>query len=83
MALQVGFDLAQTSRAAKLCVKHRNQMGFGLHHARVPFSIVLLHKPIENCPRNMLQNSMKNDILVLHGLDPFSRPVDSQTPGIE
>ena len=83
MALQARFDLAQTSRAAKLSVQHRDQMSLGLQAARIPVGIVLLHKPIEDLPRNMLQNSMKNDILVLHGLGPFSCPVDSQTTGSE
>jgi hypothetical protein len=33
---------------------------------------VLNHKAIEHGPRNVLQKSMKNDILVLHGFDPFA-----------
>jgi hypothetical protein len=44
---------------------------------------VLLHKPVALRPWNGLQKVMKNDILVSHGVDPFSCPVDSQTPGIE
>src|SRR3990167_116353 len=83
MALQVGFDVAQAARAGKLREQHRDQMGFGLKAARIPFGIVLLFKPIHSHPRNLLQYAMKNDILVLHGFDPFSRPVDSQTSGIE
>jgi len=38
---------------------------------------VLIHKPIVDRPRNMLQKSMKNDILMPHGVDPFSCPDDS------
>ena len=83
MASQVRFNLAQTSRPAKLCIQHRDQMSFGFQAARIPIGTVLLHKPIEDHERNMLQNSMKDDILVLHGFDPFSRPVDSQLTGIE
>jgi hypothetical protein len=31
----------------------------------------------------MLQKAMKNDILMLHGVDPFLSPDDSQPTGIE
>ena len=77
VAFQVGFDLAQTPRPAKLPVQHRDQMGFGGNRAIIPVGIMLLHKPIDDRPRNMLQKAMKNDILVLHGVDPFSSPDDS------
>jgi len=83
MASQARFDVAQASQAAKLRIQHRDQMRLGLQGARISVGIVLLHKPIDERPRNMLQNSMKNDILVLHGLDPFSCPDDSQPTGIE
>ncbi len=83
MALQARLDIAQSSCIAKLRVKHRDQVRPGLQPARIPLRFVLFHKPVEHGPRNMLQNSMKNDILMLHGVDPFSCPVDSQTPGTE
>ena len=83
MAPQVRFNVAQAPRAAKLRIQHRDQMSLGLQRARISVGIELLHKPIDDRPRNMLQNSMKNDILVLHGFDPFSCPVDSQASGIE
>ena len=43
-------------------------MRLGLQAARIRLGTVLFHKPIEKRPRNMLQKSMKNDILVLHGV---------------
>src|SRR5579871_163978 len=58
-------------------------MSPGLDAARIAISAVFLHKPIALCPRNVLQKVMENDILVSHGVDPFSCPVDSQTPGTE
>lgn len=30
--------------------------------------MVLIHKAIKNCPRNMLQQVMKNAIVVAHGV---------------
>src|SRR5262249_22314031 len=81
VAFQVGFNLAQAPRPKKLCVQHRDQMRPGFDAARIAVDALLLNKPIELPPRNMLQKAMKNDILVSHGVDPFSCPVDSQTPG--
>jgi hypothetical protein len=52
-------------------------MSFGLQTTTVGLGSVLLHKPIEKLPWNVLQEPVKNDILVLHGVDPFSRPDDS------
>jgi hypothetical protein len=46
-------------------------MSFGLYHPIIPIGLVLLHKQIELCPRNLLQKVMKNDILMRHGADPF------------
>ena len=78
MALQACGDVPQTPRAGKLRVQHRNQVGFGLQATRVMIGTVLIHKPIDDRPRNMLQKSVKNDILVLHGFDLLSGPDDSQ-----
>jgi hypothetical protein len=52
-------------------------MSPGPQAARIVVGTELLHKSIEGGPRNMLQDGMKNDILVLHGVDSFSRPDDS------
>ena len=71
MALQARLDLAQTAQAAKLRIQHRDQMSPRFQDAIVPISIVFFHKPIEHRPRNRFQKPMKNDILMLHGVDPF------------
>ena len=71
VTLQARFNLAQTPCAAKLPIQHRDQMGLGLYDTAIPVRLVLIHKPIEGRPRNMLQKPMKNDILMLHGVDPF------------
>jgi len=75
MAAQAGFDVAQTARPAKLGKQHGNQMRLGPQGARIPLSLVFLHKFVVQRPRNMLQECVKDDILMLHGLDPFSCPV--------
>jgi hypothetical protein len=58
-------------------IEQRDQMSLGLYHPTIPIGIVLLHKQIELCPRNLLQKVMKNDILMRHGADPFLCPDDS------
>ena len=83
MAFQVCFDLAQTSCARELGVQHRDQMVLGLQDALIPVGIVLLHKAIEIPEWDEFQNRMEDDILVWHGVGPFSCPVDSQITGIE
>ena len=77
VALQARFNLAQAPSATKLRIQHRNQMSLGLYDPIVPIAIVLLHKQIKLCPRNLLQKVMKNDILMRHGADPFFCPDDS------
>src|SRR5713101_7934577 len=83
VALQVGFNLTQAPRPRELCVQHRDQMSPGLDAARIAVGSVLLYKPIALRPWNVLQKVMKNDILMSHGVDPFSCPDDSQPAGIE
>jgi hypothetical protein len=83
VAFQIGFDLAQAPRSAKLRIQQPNQMSPGLHHAIIPVGIVFIHKPVDDRPWNMLQKAMKNDILMRHGVDPFSCPDDSQPPGTQ
>src|SRR6266511_4586007 len=83
MTSQVRFDGAQTSQAAELRIQHRDQMSLCLEAARITVGSVFLHKPIDDVPWNLLQKPVKNDILVLHGVGPFSCPVDSQLTGIE
>jgi hypothetical protein len=70
--------LAQSARASKLPVQHRDQMTFARYDATIPVTIVLGHEAIEYGTRNLLQKSMKNDILMLHGFDLLSCPIDSQ-----
>src|SRR6202043_96604 len=72
VAREERFDLAQATCAAQLRIKHRDQMNLGLYAPIIPIGIVPLHKQIKLCPRNLLQQVMKNDILMRHGADPFS-----------
>jgi hypothetical protein len=59
MAFQVGFDLAQAARPAKLRIQHRDQMSPHLQLARITVSTVLRHKPANNLPVNGLQQPWK------------------------
>src|SRR6185312_15617440 len=72
VALQVRLDLAQPSRAAKLAQQHRDQMRPALDAPIVRIRTMVLHKLIELRPQNRLQQAMKNDILVRHGVDPLA-----------
>ena len=72
VAFQVRLDLAQAPRTGKLCMQHRNQMSPGLDAAIISVSAGFIHKTINDRPRNLLQDIMKNDSLVPHGFGPFS-----------
>jgi hypothetical protein len=52
-------------------------MSPGLQASLIRFCAISFHKLIEKLPRNVLQELVKNDILMPHGVDPFSRPDDS------
>jgi hypothetical protein len=83
MASQARFDLAQTSGTAQLPIQHRDQVLAAAQAAFIRVGLMFLHKPIELRPRNVLQEAMKNAILVRHDVAPFSCPVDSQPSGTE
>ena len=83
MAFEISFDLAQTACAGQLRIQHRNHVGLGLERTGVMVGVVLCDQSLEKRPRNLLQNPMKNDILVLHGVDLLSSPIDSQATGNE
>ena len=71
VALQARFDLPQPPRTAKLAEQHRDQLRLALDLSLVLVGIVLVHKPIESRPPNLLQKLPKNDILLPHGVDPL------------
>jgi len=71
VARQPRFDLTQPLRSVQLRQQHRNQMSPRLDSAIVRRRTVLFHKLIKLRPRNLLQQAVKNDILMRHGVDPF------------
>ena len=70
MALQTGDDLAQTRRPGQLAIEQRDELAFRRQSANPRICPVLRHQPVKLAPRQMLQNSMKNAILMAHGIDP-------------
>ena len=71
LAPQARLDLAQTARAAELGVEHRDEVRPRLQIARVATGLMLLNKPVQCRPGNVLQHTMKYAILMPHGFDPF------------
>ena len=71
VASQAHFDVTQAACPIKLPVQQRKQVSPGLHAARITVGIVLLDQSIDGSPRNVFHQPMKNDMLVLHGVDPF------------
>jgi hypothetical protein len=72
VATQVRLDLAQAAQAKQLSQQQRNQMRLGRKRPRVAIGFVLRLTPLHRRPSNRLQNIMKDDIVVTHGLGPFS-----------
>lgn len=83
VALQASRDLAQTLRTGKLRIQHRNQVTLRRQCACVMVGFMFIHKTVDDVPGNLLQERMKNDILMPHGFGSFSCPFDSQPSGNE
>lgn len=71
MAPQTGLDLAQAARAGKLPIEQRHQLALRRKPPHPGVRIVPLHRLIEDRPGDVLQNFVKNAILVPHGVDPI------------
>jgi hypothetical protein len=82
MALHGGFNPTQRSGASKLAVHKRDELVAGLERAHEIVGPVLFHKAIENIPRDQLEQTVEDAILMPHGGD-LSCPVDSQPSGTE
>src|SRR6185369_11325056 len=71
MALQAGFDLAQAGGARKLGIQQRHQLTLRCQPAYTAIGTVRLHQPFELAPRQVLQNFMKDAIVMPHGAEPL------------
>ena len=74
MARKSCHDLAQARRARKLAIEQRHQLAFGRQSAHPRIGFMVIHKPIEPMPRNVLQKSVEYAILMPHGLIPSPCP---------
>jgi len=70
VALDPADDLTQARRSGKLPVQHRQKLTSGRQPAHPRVGPVLLHQRIELLPREVLQQLMKNAIVMAHGIDP-------------
>ena len=77
MARKSRHDLAQARRTRKLAIEQRHELALGRQSAHPRIGLVVLHKPVEPMPRNMLQKSMKYAILDAAWLDPSPCPKTS------
>ena len=73
MAVQPGDDLAQARCPGQLAIKQRHQLALRGQPANPRIRPVHRHQPVKLGPRQMLQNSMKDAIMMAHGVDPPSR----------
>lgn len=83
VAPQSRLDLAQAHRSRKLREQQRQELALAGQAAHTPVALVLIHKPVEDRPRNMLQNLMENAIVVPHDIDLLSCPKRRETSGTE
>ena len=77
MADQPCLDLAQARRTGQLPEQQRQELAFAGQTPDPIVGPVLVHKPFKNVPRNVLQNLMKNAIVMPHDIDLL---LVSQTP---
>ncbi len=79
VALDPTDNLTQARRARKLPVQHGQKLTFRRQPASPNIGPVLLHQRVELLPRDVLQQLMKNAIVMTHGIDPRSCPDRSLT----
>jgi hypothetical protein len=73
MALQSRHNLAQARCPRELAVEQRDKLTFRRQPTNPRSCSMRRHQPVKLAPRQVLQNSMKNAILMAHGIDPPSR----------
>src|SRR3974377_2194523 len=70
VALDPADDLTQARPSGKPPVQHPQKLTSGRQPAHPRVGPVLLHQRIELLPREVLQQLMKNAIVMAHGIDP-------------
>ena len=73
VARQASDDLAQARRSGKLAIEQCHELAFRVPPANSRISAVCTDQPVEHIPRYVLQQPMKNVILMAHGIDPQPR----------
>jgi hypothetical protein len=68
VAGQTGDDFAQARRARKLAVQQGHKLAFRVEPTNSRIGPVLADQAVKNIPRYVLQQLMKNAILVAHGI---------------
>jgi len=79
VALDPADNLTQARRAGKLPVQHGQKLTFRRQPANPSSGPVLLHQCVELLRQHVLQQLMKNAIVMAHGIDPRSCPDRSPT----
>ncbi len=71
VAEQPGLDLAQAHRAGQLGVEHGHELAAGAEPALRRVRAVHLNQTVKRIPGSLLENFMKNGILMRHGIAPL------------
>ena len=71
LARQAGLDLTQARRAAKLSVEQRQQMAPGVQPTGLGIGAMRGHRFLQTGPWNQFGESVKNSILMGHGVVSF------------
>src|SRR6478672_2887001 len=69
MTTQTGDDLAQAGGSRQLAVEQGDQLAPGGQSPHPRIGSMLLDQPVEGRPRDVLQQFVKDGILVPHGVD--------------
>jgi hypothetical protein len=69
---QTGFQIPKARSAAQLGIQQRHELAFRGQSPHASIRFVARHQISEPIPRNVLQERVKNAILVMHGVIPFS-----------
>jgi hypothetical protein len=79
MAQQSSLDLAQARRPGQLAKQYGEKLGFAVQTPHTMVCTVLVHKTIKNRPGNVFLKTVKNAIVMPHGIDLHSCPKRRET----
>src|SRR5207249_10906568 len=79
IALQPALDLAQAGRPFQPSIQQRDELALGGQLPHPAIGPMRRHEPIKYIPRHLLQNLVKDAIVMLHGIAPL---VSGSSPNV-